>query len=98
MMEFYNASGGPEDDDELWNINILYSKGNRDVSAPDIPIDPMNQPLNIRKVNIGTEENPKFASVGDYWDKETIEKIMNLLHEFQDLFSTKFWEIKGILG
>ena len=58
----------------------------------------MNQPLNIRKVNYGTEENPKFASVGDYWDEETMAKITDLLHEFQDLFSTKFLEMKGILG
>ena len=44
------------------------------------------------------EENPKFASVGDYWDEETMEKITDLLHEFQDLFPTKFSEMKGILG
>ena len=50
----------------------------------------MNQSLNIRKVNIGTKENTKFASVGDYWDEETKEKIMDLLHEFQDLFLMKF--------
>ena len=37
----------------------------RDVIAPDIANDHMNQPLKIRKVNIGTNENPKFASIGD---------------------------------
>ena len=58
----------------------------------------MNQPMNIRKVNSGTEENPKFASIGYFWDEETMEKIMDLLHEFQDMFPTKFSEIKGILG
>ena len=58
----------------------------------------MIQPLNIRKVNIGTEENPKFTSVGDYWDEETMEKITDLLHEFQDLFQTNILEMKGILG
>ena len=58
----------------------------------------MNQALKIRKVNIGIEENPKFASLGDYWDEETMAKITNLLHEFQDLFPTKFSEMKGILG
>ena len=58
----------------------------------------MNQLLKIRKVNIGTEENPKFASVGDYLDEETMAKITDLLHAFQDLFSTKFSEMKGILG
>ena len=66
MMECYNVSGEPKDDDELWNINILGTKGNRDVATPYIPSNPMNQPLKIRKVNIGIEENPKFSSVGEY--------------------------------
>ena len=47
-------SGEPEDDDELHNINILETKGSSDVAAPDVPTDPMSQPLKIRKVNIGT--------------------------------------------
>ena len=98
MMECYNVSGGPEDDDELHNISIPEKEGSRDVAAPDIPTDPMNRPLKIRKVNIGTEENPKFASVGDYWDEETMENITDLLHEFQDLFPTKFSKMKGIMG
>ena len=97
-MECYNVSGDLEDDDELQNINIPETEGSRDVAAPDVPTDPMSQPLNIRKVNIGTEENSKFASVGDYWDKETMEKITYMLHEFQYLFPTKFSEMKGILG
>ena len=98
MMECYNVSGLLEDDDELHNINITETKGSWDVAAPDIPIDPMNQLLNIRKFNIGTKENPKFASVGDYWDEETMEKIMDLLHEFQYLLLINFSEMKGILG
>ena len=97
-MECYNMSGELEDDDELQNINILETEGSRDIVAPYVPTDPMSQPLNIIKVNIGTEENPKFAIVWDYWDKQTMEKIIDLLHEFQDLFSTKFSEMKGILG
>ena len=42
----------------------------------------MTQPLKIKRVYIGTEENPKFANIGDYWDKETMETIRDLLHEF----------------
>ena len=61
-------------------------------------MDPMNQPLKIKKVNIGTEENPKFSNIGDSWDEETMVKITDLLHEFQYLFPTKFSEMKGILG
>ena len=41
MMECYNVSGEPEDDDELLNINIPEIEGSRDVAAPDIPTDPM---------------------------------------------------------
>ena len=90
IMECYNMAGELGDDDELWNINIPETEGSRDVAAPDVPTDPMSQPLKIQKVNIGTEENPKFASVGDYWDEKTMARITNLLHEFQYLFPTKF--------
>ena len=65
---------------------------------PDVQMNLMNQPLKFLKVNIGTVENPKFVNVGDYWDEETMAKITDLLHEFQDLFPTKFFEMKGILG
>ena len=58
----------------------------------------MIQLLKIRKFNIRMEGNPKFVSVGDYWDEETMARIIDLLHEFQDLFPTKFSEMKGILG
>ena len=54
--------------------------------------------LKITKVNIRLEYNPKFANIGDYWDEETVAKITDLLHEFQDLFLTNFREIKGIVG
>ena len=53
-MEFYIISSVPEDDDELSNINIPKTEGSRDIVAQYVPTDPMSQPLNIRKVNIGT--------------------------------------------
>ena len=58
----------------------------------------MSQPLRIRKVNIGSEDNPKFDNVEDYWGEDKKAKITDLLHEFQDLFPTQFSEMKGILG
>ena len=39
-----------------------------------------------------------MASIGHYWDDETIGHIADLLQEYQDLFPTKFIEMKGILG
>ena len=60
--------------------------------------DQFFNPLKVKIVNIGTLENPKFSNIGDYWDDETVEKITDVLHEFQDLFPTKFSEMKGIVG
>ena len=39
-----------------------------------------------------------MASIGDYWDDETVGHITNLFQENQDLFLTNFTEMKGILG
>ena len=57
-------SGGSDDD--LQNINISKTEGIQHVAALDVSTDPMNQPLKIRKVNIRTEDNSKFASVKYY--------------------------------
>jgi hypothetical protein len=35
-------------------------------------------------------ENPKMASIGDYWDEKTVEIIIELLCEYNDLFPTTF--------
>ena len=54
-------------------------------------------PLKTKKVNIGSPKNPKFTNIGYYWDDKTTRKITDLLHELQDLFSTKFLEMKEIV-
>ena len=86
MMTCYNLFGEPEDDDELRNVNISESEGSHDVIVLGIQMESMSHPLKIRKVNIGSKENPNFANIRDYWDEETMAKITDLLHEFQDLF------------
>lgn len=55
-------------------------------------------PLKMKQVNIGTEEKPKYATLGDYWDDATVENVFELLREHRDLFPTKIMELKGILG
>ena len=98
MMTCYNLSGEHEDHNELQNVNIPESEGSHDVASIDIPTNMMSQPLRIQKINIGSAHNQKFANVRDYRDVETMAKIMNLLHEFEDPFSMRFSEMKGILG
>ena len=62
-----------------------------------ISSDQFLSPLKIKKVTIGLPENPKFGNIGDYWDEETVGKITDLLHEFQDMFPTRFSEMRGIV-
>jgi hypothetical protein len=52
--------------------------------------------MKVKKVNIGIEENPKIASIGDYWDNQTVERITKLLREYSDLFLATFSEMKGV--
>ena len=54
--------------------------------------------MKIKKVNIGSPENPKFTNIGDYWDEEIVVKITDLLHEYRDLFLTNVSDMKGIVG
>ncbi len=98
-LECYNFAQEPGDEDEdPRNINIVELEGTREVEGPDLEIPAITEPLKIKKINIGTETEPKFASIGDYWDDETVGHIVDLLHEYQDLFPTKFIEMKGIVG
>jgi hypothetical protein len=79
-------------------VQIPETGGECAVEGPKIKKVIYAKPLRMRKVNIGTKEKPKFANIGDYWNDETIEKIVDLLREYHDLFSTTFSEMKGIVG
>lgn len=68
------------------------------MNGPEIEMVDITNPLNTIKVNIGSKDEPKFATIGDYWDEETINKVTYLLHEYQELFPTKFSDMKGIVG
>ena len=83
---------------QIQNTNIPKSEGTHDVDGPKLETPAITEPIKIKKINIGTDTEPKFASIGDYWNDETVGHIADLLHEYQDLFPTKFTEMKGIVG
>ncbi|GLJ56403.1 hypothetical protein SUGI_1222710 [Cryptomeria japonica] len=57
------------------------------------------EPLKIRQLNSDTEEKPRLASIGDYWDEKTISEVAALLiQKSVDLFPQNFTEMKGIKG
>jgi hypothetical protein len=87
-----------DEDDDPRNVNIAKTEGERDIEGLRVELPFIGQPIKNNKVNIGTEKAPNLANVGDYWDDATIDKITELLHEYQDLFPTKFTDMKGIKG
>jgi hypothetical protein len=87
-----------DEDDDPRNVNISKTRGKRDIEGLGIELPFVGQPIKINKVNIGTEQEPKLENVGYYWDDATIGKITKLLHEYHDLFPTKFIDMKGIKG
>ena len=98
-LECYNFVEEPGDEDENpRSINIPEYEGTREVDGPKLEIPGITEPIKIKKINIGTETEPKFASIGDYWDDEMVGHIADLWHGYQDLFTTKFIEMKGIVG
>jgi hypothetical protein len=92
----YNINA--DEDDDPRNLNIAKTEGHGDIEGLGVELPFIGQPIKIKKVNIGTEQAPNPANVGDYWDDATIDKISKLLHEYQDLFPTKFTNMKGIEG
>ena len=82
-LECYNFASEPEEEDEdPHNINIPESEGTRDVDGPNLETTAITEPIKIKKINIGTNTEPKFASIGDYWDDEIVVQIADLLHDY----------------
>jgi hypothetical protein len=79
-------------------VNIAKTKGQRDVEGLGVELPFIGKLINIKKVNIETKETPNIANVRDYWHASTMDKIIELLHEYQDFFPTKFTDMKGIKG
>ncbi|KAH9322591.1 hypothetical protein KI387_017230, partial [Taxus chinensis] len=49
-----------------------------------------------KKVNIGMDAEPKEAIIEDYWYESKVAKIIEILHNFQDLFPRSYNELKGV--
>jgi hypothetical protein len=39
------------------------------VEGPPLESEVISAPIKVKKVNIGIIEQPKMASIGDYWDE-----------------------------
>jgi hypothetical protein len=97
LLSCYHIQEEAPDEDDPRDIQIEEVEGERDVERPPIELEVISAPIKVKKVNIGTTEQPKMASIGDHWDEQTVESITKFLHEYNDLFPTTFIEMKGIV-
>ena len=68
------------------------------MEGPSMESEVFDAPIKVNKFNIRMNESMKMASIGDYWDEQTVERITKLSHEYNDLFSMTFTEMKRIEG
>jgi hypothetical protein len=74
-LSCYHVQKEAPDGDDLGNIQIEEVEGERDVEGPPIESEVISVPIKVKKVNIGTNEQPKIANIGDYWDEKMVESI-----------------------
>ena len=51
----------------------------------------------MKEVHIGLPKNPKSTNSQDYCDDEAVARIVEILHESQNLFHANFAEMRGIV-
>ena len=96
-LECYNVIAEEEDEDPQ-KIKIPEIEGHHEVQGLQIENPDITASLKTKQVNIGTEAKPKFVNTGDYWDDAAVDKVVELLREYEDLFPTKFMDLKEIIG
>jgi hypothetical protein len=97
-LSCYHVQEEVPEEDDMRDIHIKEAEGEREVEGPPLESKVIVVSIKVKKLNIGTVENPNMANIGDYWDEQIVESIIELLREYSDLFPTKFIEMKGIAG
>jgi len=69
-------------EDDRRNINIMETKGIREVNGLEIEDLDITTLLKTKQINIKIEEESMYAMLGDYWDDSTIEKFIELVREY----------------
>ena len=85
-----------EDDPKKLNLSETEGKHIAQDTNTDHIAQEYLQPLKMKKNNIGKEVQLKMAVLGDYWYKETMTQVVNLLKKYEDAFPRSFSEMKVI--
>jgi hypothetical protein len=75
LLSCYHVEQEAPDEDDPCNIQITKIEWEREVEGPSLDSVEFDPSIKFKKFNIGTNDNPKMSSIGDYWDEKTLEKI-----------------------
>ena len=81
LLSCYHVEEEAPDEHDPHNIQILEIEGEREVEGSSLESKVFFSPIKVNKFNIGTNETPKMESIGDYWDEQIVEIIIELLCE-----------------
>ena len=73
-----------------------FKEGSRSINDAKAP-EWLDAKVKTKEVNISNDDRPKIAKIGDYWSDQQTTEIVNLLTEFQDVFSRDYKDLKGLV-
>jgi hypothetical protein len=65
ILSCYHVQEEAPNEDDPSDIHIEKVEGEREVEGPPWELEVIVASIKVKKVNIGTVENPKMASIGD---------------------------------
>ena len=90
-----------EETDRMFATNFpatfsQFKEGSRPINESKAP-EWLDAKVKTREFDISNDDRPKMAKIGDYWSEEQTTEIVNLLKEFQDVFSWDCTYLKGLV-
>ena len=71
-------------------------EGSRPINESKAP-EWLDAKVKTREFDISSDDQPKMEKIGDYQSEEQTTEIVNLLKEFQDVFSRDYKYLKGLV-
>ena len=62
-----------------------FKEGSRPINEAKAP-EWLDAKVKTKEFDISNNDRPKMEKISDYWSKEQMTEIVNLLKEFQDVF------------
>ena len=73
-----------------------FKKGSRPINEAKA-LEWLDAKVKTREFDISNNDRTKMANIGDYWSEEQTIEIVNLLKDFQDVFSRDYKDLKGLV-